>query len=102
MNDRLVLIEGEARGADSLSRGIAEELGIPFLPYPAYWRKDDGGRDYAAGKKRNQRMLDEHPDLDVVFAFKDKFDWSYKRGGTEDMCGRAKRAHVPSYVVAHA
>src|SRR3972149_6405940 len=58
------LIEGEARGADSIARDEAILAGIKVLPFPANWAKY--GR--AAGPIRNQQMLDEgQPDLVVAF-----------------------------------
>ena len=50
-----VVIEGEAPGADTLAVAAARALGIPVLPFPAYWERE--GR--AAGPLRNQRLLDE-------------------------------------------
>jgi len=48
------IIEGEARGADSLARDIAISLGFTVLPFPADWNKY-GKR---AGPIRNHAMLD--------------------------------------------
>lgn len=36
---------------------------------------------------------------DVVLAFKNGFDHEMKKGGTEDMCRRAKAAGVPVYLI---
>lgn len=60
----VVVIEGEARGADKLGRKVAEGLGIPVLPFPANW-KLYGKR---AGMIRNTQMLDEGKP-DIVLAF---------------------------------
>ena len=88
-----VVIEGEAPGADTLTRHAAEELGIPVLPFPADW--DRHGR--AAGPIRNQRMIDEgHPDL--VLAFTQDLNSSR---GTADMVARAKRAGLPLRLISH-
>ena len=59
-----LVIQGEARGADSLARDVAQNLGIEVLPFPANWEKY--GR--AAGPIRNKQMLDEG-DPDGVLAF---------------------------------
>lgn len=81
-----VVIEGECRGADILGRESAKQLGIPFIPYPAYWKKIGRG----AGPIRNQQMLDEgHPDL--VLAFHNDIEHSK---GTKDMMTRAKLAGI--------
>lgn len=59
-----VVIEGEARGADTLARQWAEARGIPVEAYPADWER----YGKAAGPIRNRQMLDEgHPDLVVAF-----------------------------------
>jgi len=80
------VIEGEARGADSLARNIAKELEMEVLPFPADWEKFHK----AAGPIRNKQMLDEgKPDL--VLAFHDNIDISK---GTRDMINQAKRAGI--------
>ena len=59
-----VLIEGEARGADRISRDLARATGIEIDPYPADWKRY--GR--AAGPIRNAQMLKEgRPDIVVAF-----------------------------------
>lgn len=84
-----VVIEGEASGADSLAREVANELGLQVRKYPAKWALY--GR--AAGPKRNQEMLDkEHTKDDpikVCLAFP-------MRGskGTYDMIRRAEKAGI--------
>lgn len=77
------LIEGGARGADTMARHFAKWKGIPTRTFFADWGRD--GR--AAGPIRNQRMLDEtQPDLVVAF----------KGGvGTADMVRRARTAGIP-------
>jgi hypothetical protein len=86
-----VVIEGEARGADSLARKVAQELGILVEPYPADWARH--GR--TAGPIRSQEMLVKgKPDL--VLAFSSHLETSR---GTLDMVNRAKRAGVPVEVV---
>jgi len=62
-----VLIEGEAKGADSIARAWAEEQQHPAVlvaPFPAQW--DKFGK--SAGPIRNKQMLDDgQPDLVVAF-----------------------------------
>ncbi len=86
LNSDITLIEGEADGADTLSKRLVK--GYPFNwtiePYPADWKKH--GR--AAGPIRNQQMLDEgKPDLVLAF-------WKNKSRGTADMIRRARKAGV--------
>ena len=74
------IIEGEARGADTLSRLYGERRGIPVLRFPADWNKYGN----AAGPIRNKQMLTEgKPDLVVAFLSKDS-------KGTKDMIKQAK------------
>jgi len=80
------VIEGEARGADTLARVVAEELGITVLPFPANWTKY--GR--AAGPIRNRQMLDEgKPDL--VIGFHNNLTESR---GTKNMLEQARKARI--------
>lgn len=88
-----VLIEGEARGADSLAREAAKAYDeINVDPYPADWT--EYGK--AAGPIRNRQMLKEgRPD--VVVAFHDDLVMSK---GTRDMCEVAAANGIPVYVVS--
>jgi hypothetical protein len=87
--DESTVIEGEARGADSLAGRSAERQGVPVEKYPADW--DAHGK--AAGPIRNQQMLDDgRPD--IVVAFHDDLDNSR---GTGDMVRRATKAGIPVY-----
>ena len=92
IHEDLVIIEGEARGADSLARDCAKELGIPIESYPADWAQY--GR--VAGPIRNQQMLEAKPN--VVNAFHDDIE---KSKGTKDMVKRAEKAGIPTYVIGH-
>jgi hypothetical protein len=92
-HDDLIIIEGEANGADKLSRKAAEKFLVPVEPYPADWAR----YKRAAGPIRNQQMLDEgKPDL--VIAFHDDLENSK---GTKDMVARAKKAGIPVQIVTH-
>jgi hypothetical protein len=83
------IIEGEAPGADLMSREWAESRGVPFDPYPADWKAH--GR--AAGPIRNRQMLAEgKPDLVVAFPL------SSSRG-TRDMIEVARSAEVTTWVM---
>lgn len=84
-----VLIEGEAPGADVISKEVILDLGFPanrILKFPANWTKFHK----AAGPIRNQQMLIEgRPTL--VLAFHDDLE---KSKGTKDMHDRAKKAGI--------
>lgn len=80
----VTVIEGDCRGADKLSERAARALGMKVKPYPADWTK----HGKAAGHIRNQQMLDENPDIDLVLAF------PLGGPGTADMIRRARAAGV--------
>lgn len=88
------VIEGEARGADTLAREVANELGIRVMPFPANWKRYGRG----AGPKRNQQMLDEGKP-DEVCGFHDDIRESK---GTRDMLRRALAAGIKTLIVSHA
>lgn len=75
-----LLIEGGARGADTLARQFAGRSGIPVQTFPADWKK----HGKAAGAIRNRQMLAEGaPDLVVAFP---------GGRGTADMVRQARAA----------
>lgn len=80
---KLVIIQGEARGADSWAKKWAELNNVDIEPYPADWNN----KGKSAGYIRNKQMLDEgKPDLVVAF----------KGGrGTAMMIELARNANVP-------
>lgn len=91
--DELVIIEGEAKGADIM----AGEIAAYYLPeenvlrFPADWTKY--GR--AAGPIRNKQMLDEGKP-DVIVAFHDNI---IESKGTKNMLEQGKKAGVEGYVI---
>lgn len=95
----LVIIHGNAKGADRLADRWAKNHGLKPLTFPAAWydltqpgaviktRADGTKYDVLAGFRRNQQMLDEgKPDVVVAFRGGD---------GTDDMVKRAQAAGVP-------
>lgn len=97
--DPWTLIEGCCpTGADHIASVFFDDYinsdGKHHLHFPADWNR----YGKAAGLKRNQQMLDEGKP-DVVFAFKQRFNWKMDKGGTEDMVRRANLAGVPTYVI---
>jgi len=92
----VVLVHGDARGADTLAARWAEDKeGVVVESYPADW--DKHGR--AAGPIRNQQMLDT--EIHAVIAFKDKFRDDLQKGGTEDMVRRSLQAKRRVEAVFH-
>lgn len=89
-SEPLIVIHGDAPGADRLAGRMAVKWGARVIKEPAQWHVHGRG----AGPIRNQKMLDEHQP-DVVFAFRS----AGKSNGTDDMVNRSKRAKVPTYVI---
>jgi len=86
-SESLVIIEGEANGADLMARSVAEELGLQFVPFPADWNRFHK----AAGPIRNSQMLIEGQPHQV-FAFHN--DLAHSRG-TKDMVTKAQKVGLP-------
>ena len=76
---RMVIVQGGARGADTLARKWCKTLNQPSFTVPAEWATYGQG----AGAVRNQQMLD-WIDFECVIAFPGG-------NGTADMIERAKR-----------
>lgn len=83
----LVVIEGCARGADTIAENIAGDNHIPLMHFPANWDRD--GK--AAGPLRNTAML-ERGKPDLVLAFTPNITASK---GTRNMVTQAKGKGVP-------
>lgn len=81
---KIIVIEGEARGADKLGRRWAEERGHEVLSMPADW--DRHGR--SAGYIRNVAMADQNPTGAVLF-------WDGVSTGTFDMLNILAERKIP-------
>lgn len=86
----LYIIQGGARGADSMAGNWAAVRARPSVKVPANWKKY--GR--SAGPIRNRKMLERKPDM--VIAFHDNI---HESKGTKDMLRAAKEALVPTILV---
>ena len=87
IKNKITIIHGGARGADSLADRYSEEHDIDKEVYEADWENE--GR--SAGPKRNQRMLDEgKPDCVVAFP---------GGRGTQHMVNIARKKGVPVYEI---
>jgi len=80
---KVIIIEGEARGADLLAKKYAKERGLEWLPYPAAWTKLGLG----AGMIRNREMWRDG-DRGVAF-------WDGRSPGTRDSIACARRLRKP-------
>lgn len=87
------IIEGEAAGADSLSRVIAVKLNIPVQRYYADWLK----YGKAAGMIRNKQMLDEGKP-NIIIAFHDDI---VNSKGTKNMLDIGIKAGIVCYLYTH-
>lgn len=100
-SEKVVILHGDAQGADRLAADIALTCGYEVWPFRPEW-PTKGSPTWAFAKAahaRNQRMIDEgQPDIAV--GFKTYFDWSLSQGGSEDMAKRCKTAGVPCYIVS--
>ena len=86
-----VIVNGACRGADNISKYVAQALHLECREYPANW--DLHGK--AAGPIRNQEMLNkEKPHLVIAFHPNIK-----KSKGTRDMCKRAKTQNIPVILI---
>ncbi|HEY9219529.1 MAG TPA: DUF2493 domain-containing protein [Phenylobacterium sp.] len=82
-----MVIQGGAKGADTLARTWAERRLVPFAEYPADWNRHGRG----AGPIRNRQMLtDGKPDLVVAFP-RQNGEWG---SGTLNMIAQAQDAGV--------
>jgi hypothetical protein len=89
----LVVIEGEAPGADSLAAQAAREQSMEVLAFPADWTAY--GR--AAGPIRNKQMLDEGKPTEV-HAFHDSISTSK---GTLNMLKQALKRGIRCSLHTH-
>lgn len=86
----LVILCGEARGADTLGKTWAKRMGHKVLSFPAEW--DKLGK--AAGHVRNEHMAQQ---ADVLVAF-----WDGESRGTEDMIRRGLSHGLEVHVYRYA
>lgn len=91
----VTVVHGGARGADALAGLWARNNGVPEVVFPADWK----GSGKAAGPLRNKQMLASGADR--VLAFKDGFDITMRRGGTEHMVSIAIAAGVITIARSH-
>lgn len=81
------IIEGGARGVDSIANSWAKARGVDVLTFPADWNK----HGKAAGPIRNKQMLEEgKPDHVIAFP---------GGNGTKNMIKLAKDAGVPVFEI---
>jgi hypothetical protein len=82
------LVEGEARGVDTIAKKWAKKCGLKVKKHPANWKL----YGKAAGAIRNQEMLDENK-IDLAIAFPGG-------RGTTDMTNRVLKKKILLFQVA--
>ena len=94
----IILVHGNARGADDIADTCGKLLGMDVRPYPAHWCHTEeclkGCREMVgrpAGVIRNSKMLKENPDIDLALAFHSNLKESK---GTRDMVGRLEKVGI--------
>lgn len=94
---RVILIHGDARGADRLADSVARELGWSIEKHPARWEEhDDDCPHYhegnttcnTAGIRRNREMVDLGADVCVAFL-------TGESRGTKHCVSIAERKGIP-------
>ena len=83
----IIIISGNANGADKLGERYAMEKGYALEKYPALWEKHGD----AAGPRRNQQMA-EIADAAVVF-------WDGQSKGSKNMIDCAKKRNIDCKVI---
>lgn len=84
----ILIIEGEARGTDTLARQYAEDRGYRVAPFPADWKT----YGKAAGLWRNELMADE---LTLYQHRAALFFWDRQSRGTRHCIGEVAKRDIP-------
>lgn len=84
----VLVVNGDAKGADRLAQAWCRFREVPFLSVPARWTK----LGVAAGHIRNKKMLELVEKVDLVVAFPGG-------KGTENMISLAKEHKIPVFRV---
>lgn len=87
--ERVILVHGAARGADSLAASIWGEAGLPVEAHPADW----GAHGRAAGPIRNAHMVSLGAELCLAFPLG-------KSVGTRHCMRAAEQAGIPVRVIS--
>lgn len=63
-----ILVSGKCpKGADRICEEIWAKNGLTLELHPAKWRKPNGEKDWRAGFRRNEAMVDTGPDHLIAF-----------------------------------
>ncbi len=83
------IVSGGAKGADTLAKRYAEEHNIPYIEFPADWKK----HKKAAGPIRNSEIVNY---CDKLIAC-----WDGKSKGTSDSITKANRLNKFLFVILY-
>lgn len=86
---QVIIVSGQARGADSLGERYAREHGLEIDPHPADWNQ----YGKSAGFRRNEEMANC---ADMLVAF-----WDGHSRGTHHMITTASRHMLPIEIVKY-
>ena len=93
--DKITIISGTARGADSLGEQFAEKFGLSLERYPANWDTEKK----KAGYNRNLRMAEvASNDLEYFIPMLIAF-WDGKSKGTNHMINIAKKKNIETVII---
>lgn len=87
---KIVVLCGEAKGADTLGKVYAHKQGFSVASFPANWTK----HGKSAGHIRNAEMRDAGADALIAF-------WNGKSPGTENMIQLMQKAGKPVQVIRY-
>lgn len=94
-NRKTFVINGGARGADSISTDFAKCFSLPYHEMDAEWHKFD----LSAGCIRNSEMLNRMTRDFTGSKMKAIFFWDGESSGTHDMLKKVKRATLNGYEI---
>lgn len=85
INEKIIIVSGGARGADSLAEKLAKELGFETIIFPANWKLGKG-----AGFIRNTTIVNN---ADIILAFP-----IGSSKGTYDTIKKGHQKGIPVYI----
>lgn len=88
---KIVIVHGDADGADRMCGKVGKKIGFTVKPYPAEWTR----YGKAAGPMRNAEMLRVH-DIKLCLAFHGDIK---KSKGTYDMICKANDKKIPVILI---
>ena len=101
--EKITIISGTARGADSLGEKFASKFGLNLEQYPAQWQipGEKSGYNRKAGYERNLKMAeaasqDMENYIPMLIAF-----WDEKSKGTNHMINIARNKNIETIIIEY-